>query len=121
MKCKFDFFIFRSGEKKLPICPHCGSYYVRPPCPACSELLEEERKEQEISTIEKVRERTEKIEVTEKPSVSDKSPEVDLQTQHEQEIKRLKQKVKEQEIGIKDLKQVIKNIKDEITRVERFL
>jgi len=24
-----------------PICPNCGSYYVRPPCPACADLAAE--------------------------------------------------------------------------------
>jgi len=106
----------------LPICPQCGSYFVRKPCPSCSDKTYDDPYKNSGTTTSFSTNVFEKkpIEPIEKiltPTNALTSEKKTKETEMVNEIKKLKNEINEKEIEIQRLKNIIKSINREVSKL----
>ena len=96
-----------------PICQTCGSYYVRPPCPACIDLDENYKDKKAIvpTSARLPSDLQQSAEVTESPAKSESLVESSSDV-----ITKLKMQLDEKDKEIKLLRQSLLHIREEIER-----
>lgn len=106
----------------MPICSQCGSYFVRKPCPSCSDKSYEDPYSKSRTTAstnlsrfkEKVTEPTPKI-LTPTNTLTIEKKTYDAEMVNE--IKKLKNEINEKEIEIQRLRNIIKSINREVSKL----
>jgi len=96
-----------------PICQTCGSYYVRPPCPACVDLNESYKDKKAIipSSVRSTGDSQHSNVFDKLPDKSESSGE-----SKNQDVIFLKMQLKEKDKEIKLLQQSLLRIKEEVER-----
>lgn len=106
----------------MPICPQCGSYFVRKPCPSCSDKSYDDPYHRSETTTSKILNSIK--ETTKKPTIQIMTPINTLisekkvnDTETLDEIKKLKNELNEKESEIQRLRKIIKSINREVSKL----
>ena len=106
----------------MPICPQCGSYFVREPCPSCSDKSYDEPYHRSGTTASKIlnsikettKESTIQIVTPINTLISEKKVN---DTETIDEIKKLKNEINEKDSEIQRLSNIIKSINREVSKL----